>query len=83
MCSLAVKKQYCNSLKFAILEKEKKKKKLNVVLKTVLFMLFGKKRYCVFWKGGTDYYFLEGFNFNYLILCQEKLKFWYVAPPCN
>ena len=45
MCSVTVKKQHCNSLKFAILGK-KKKKKLNVVLKTVLFMLFGKKRYC-------------------------------------
>jgi hypothetical protein len=45
MCSIAFKKQHCNSLKFAILKKKTKKKKLNVVLKTALFMLFGNKRY--------------------------------------
>ena len=39
-------------------------------------MLFGKKRYCAFWKGGANYYFLGGLNFNCPILCQEKLKFW-------
>jgi hypothetical protein len=46
MCNVAVKKQHYDSLKFAFLEKETKKKKLNLVLKTFLFMLFGKKHYC-------------------------------------
>jgi hypothetical protein len=42
MCSVTVKKQHCNNLKFAILKKETKEK-VNIVLKTVLFMLFGTK----------------------------------------
>ncbi len=39
-------------------------------------MLFGKKSYYTFWKGGADYYFLKGLNFNCPIVCPEKIKFW-------
>ena len=64
MCSVTVKKQHCNNLKFAILGKEIKEKIKCCFKDCSFYAIWGQNP-----KGGAGYYFLEGLNLNCHILC--------------
>jgi hypothetical protein len=66
MCSVTVKKQHCNSLKFAILIKEIKEKVKYCFKDCSFYAIWGQNSKG---RGGGGYYFLEGLNLNYHILC--------------
>ena len=52
MCSVAVKKQHCNSLKFAILKKETKEKVKCCFKDCSLYAIWEEKLLCILKKGG-------------------------------
>ena len=52
MCSVAVKKQHCNSLKFAILEKEIKEKVKCYFKDCSLYAIWEETLLCILKKGG-------------------------------
>jgi hypothetical protein len=52
MCSVTVKKQHCNSLKFAILEKETKEKVKYCFKDCSLYAICEEKLLCILKRGG-------------------------------